>query len=304
MTTTTTAITPLHIHTPRPTLKIQLFSDLHIEHQHFQYPKPIEGVYHLFLAGDIGKIHLQSYKSFITYCASNWTNVWMVLGNHEYYHNRKDMPTLLKEYRTFVSKFKNVMLLEQEAEMIEITGEDGGVYTVAIIGTTFWSFIDPKQIDRNNCPVNCISSMKVKDDRHYTTKIGIERYNQIHLASREWFICTMNRLCGKDMDLDSHQRPSKIICLTHYPLTHDNVFSDKYKDEDETTHNIFATDMTDEFTKWGAEEYSDIICLSGHSHNNHDFVKNGVRYISNQLGYIGTADTSIESFRLDGYFEI
>ena len=35
---------------------------------------------------------------------------------------------------------------------------------------------------------------------------------------------------------------------------------------------------------------SECICISGHTHYSHDFIDNGVRYISNQKGYNSEPD--------------
>ena len=109
-------------------MKIQVYSDLHLEYTN-SYPKINPVTPYLFLAGDIGHIDKSNFKEFIDYCSEHWKTVVNILGNHEFYHNKKDYISLLLEYKDFFSLYSNVHLLENET----ITLEDYKVHGLSLI---------------------------------------------------------------------------------------------------------------------------------------------------------------------------
>lgn len=238
-------------------MKIQVFSDIHLEF-YKTYPKIKPQAKFLFLAGDIGKISDSNYTEFIEYCSKNWQNVFVVLGNHEFYHSKKSFDKLLHEYKEFYDNFSNVTLLEKD----EIYLED-----YRILGLTFWSFIE----DGYDI-VNCTRKIKVryfdKNENIRTSSIGRENYNKLFETSKKW--------------LDEMYNPNiKTIIITHHPLTQENTLQQQFLNENHTKKrmNVFSTNYT-------FNPNEKLVCISGHTHYSHNFIdENGVHYISNQMGY-------------------
>jgi hypothetical protein len=52
-------------------MKFQLFSDIHTELTKY-YPRIVPKADYLILAGDIGKVTLPNFQSFMAYCSENW----------------------------------------------------------------------------------------------------------------------------------------------------------------------------------------------------------------------------------------
>ena len=52
------------------------------------------------------------------------------------------------------------------------------------------------------------------------------------------------------------------------------------------------------------DETTTLICISGHTHYSHDYIRNNVRYISNQLGYYNEATNNDTLFNDDGLYEL
>lgn len=238
-------------------MRIQVFSDIHLEF-YKTYPKITPQTEYLFLAGDIGKLADTNYTEFIDYCSKNWIKVFVVLGNHEFYHSKKSYEKLLREYKMFFNKFENVNLLEKN----EVYLKD-----YRILGLTFWSYIE--------CGydiVNCTRKIKIKqnnkNDIARSCSIGRINYNKMFEESKKWLNETYN--------------PNiKTIIITHHPLTHKNTLQRQFLQENHSIErmNVFSTD-------YKLIPNEKLICISGHTHYSHDFKDdNGVRYISNQMGY-------------------
>ena len=248
-------------------MKFQLLSDIHMEFlQKFYQIKPIAD--YLFLAGDIGKLALTNYKYFFEYCSKNWKKVFYVLGNHEYYHNYKNINLLNAEYKQFFSKFNNIYLLDNNGVEIEDNNKKYFIY-----GTTLWS--NPKTTDF----INDFIHIKTKNDKDWNDNITLEQFKNLHSNS-------MNQL------IKNIKNNKNIIVLTHFPpLRRINKFTTsdpKFKDDDLSTYfsNQLLNDYLNKFDITEKEFYQNIILwMCGHTHYSFDFSYNNTRFISNQKGY-------------------
>ena len=235
-------------------MDIQLFSDLHLEFSK-TFPMIERKAKYLVLAGDIGRLCDKNYTDFIEYCSKTWEHIIVVLGNHEFYHNKKTYITLLSEYFDYFSQYDNVTLLEKDKIML-----DGW----EIIGLTMWAYIRPSYKDIMNCSKQ-IKTRVVTNNGVRREHIGYQGINKLYNESLEWL-------------LNNYDPNKKTIIITHHPLTHDNISMPEYENEPSDRRDAFATDMV-------FQNKAPLVCMSGHTHFSHDFIKNNVRYISNQMGY-------------------
>jgi len=117
-------------------MKIQYFSDLHLEcfkkqifpsimNQWIQVRAPI-----LALCGDIGNPSEPLYKSFLQHVSSRFEKIFIICGNHEYYHHT--IPETEQQIRSLCTRFPNISFLQNSFE-------DYHGYRFA--GTTLWSHI-------------------------------------------------------------------------------------------------------------------------------------------------------------------
>lgn len=231
-------------------MHFQLFSDLHLEYKE-GYPRIPPQAPYLILAGDIGHIDDNNYKQFISYCSTHWDSVIIVLGNHEFYHNKKTKSELLHEYRCFFSLFDNIYLLEKTKIQLE---------DFEIIGCTMWSFIEAEYLNMVNCvhKIQYTSTIQSIDER-------MESNNLLFEECKNWLVTNYNP-------------NKKTIIITHHPITQENVRQDRWKHEPKELLSSFCCDLD-------LSTNTQCICISGHTHYSHDFVRNNVRYISNQMGY-------------------
>jgi len=94
------------------------------------------------MAGDIGCVFDQSYTNFLTRMSNLFEYVFIITGNHEYYHVRgrklKDVDQwfdyIESHVRTITSKLKNVIYLQNELFVIPETN-------ICLYGSTLWSNI-------------------------------------------------------------------------------------------------------------------------------------------------------------------
>lgn len=113
-------------------MRFQVVSDLHLDSlcgKDVEIPCLSDA---LVLLGDICDPFSVQYARFIATQARRFRNVLVVLGNHEYYHNRQDP---LEQASRVCSQHPNVHLLEKGTVVLG---------NVRFLGTTLWSNADPK----------------------------------------------------------------------------------------------------------------------------------------------------------------
>ena len=95
-------------------MKVQIVSDIHLELDDTNFElEPISD--YLFLAGDIGILHIEKYKQFLKYVSNNWKLIFYVLGNHEYYNHKKHINKRNSEYKEYISSnHNNIIILDRD----------------------------------------------------------------------------------------------------------------------------------------------------------------------------------------------
>jgi hypothetical protein len=128
-----------------------IVSDIHIERDYPQVPKWDKIINkrceNIILAGDIGHLELfEQYSSFIFDICSNFKNVILVPGNHEFYSEKYDFEFLYK----LLLKLKNIChnLIILDNNYIDLDGN------IRLYGTTLWCNIPYRNLEKN-VPILC-----------------------------------------------------------------------------------------------------------------------------------------------------
>lgn len=271
-------------------ISIQIYSDLHLELTK-SIPKIVPRAPYLFLAGDISRFNHQSFGEFLSYCNNNWEKTYYVFGNHDYWNTNSYIQKIKRQVKEYLQerKLTNVQILDNE--FVSLNEE------IIVLGSTFWTqspFITEYEGRMYINDYNMIKvKRKVEDMRPYD--LAPRDVNQMHFedASKIYEILNTNELT----------KDKKVIVMTHFPSQQTGTSHSKYSLQCKMMKNYFShPDGTiKEF-----ENYSNILCwISGHTHYSYDFKSpEGVRLISNQMGYIKEAMSGETCFKEDGLFEI
>ncbi len=186
---------------------MQVESDLHLE-----FVKPLDeaglakfmprkqGAHCLFLAGDICSLEdrfLDRYERLIKYAAQTWSVVFVITGNHEYYHGEDGEPLTVEECdalaRSICEQFSNVHFLQRESYYM-------AEYNLTVLGVTLWSNTD-RRIELND--YNNI--YKAVDGKH--VNITYKDTQAWWQRDAKWLEDTIN---------EERTKGRQILCLTHH----------------------------------------------------------------------------------------
>lgn len=132
-----------------------------------------------------------------------------------------------------------------------------------ILGCTLWTALNPDDLD--------ILKWSLTDFRRING-FKPEAYQAAHQRDVAWLSDTITQLKTSDA-------PKKIVVFTHHSPTVTDTGDPKYLGG--PTNSAFATELTDE--EWWGSPIT--LWAFGHTHWSCDFVRNGVRVVSNQRGY-------------------
>ena len=147
----------------RKLFRIQYVSDLHLEHyDKVVFPLLVKpAARYLALAGDIGHVRHQNFRSFLDYTSRNWEHVFYVPGNHEYYQGKSKM---WQHHPPATYQSMNECLVDAVSpyKNIHILGAGGAAppsyyikdENVAIVGSTLWSHIPAEHLVDARCEMN------------------------------------------------------------------------------------------------------------------------------------------------------
>jgi predicted MPP superfamily phosphohydrolase len=250
-------------------MKIQIFSDLHLEfYKTFPQIKPLCD--YLFLAGDIGKMQCENFKMFLQYVSSNWKKVFYVLGNHEFYNKRKTHSKLIYEYKLICAKYDNVYLLDRD--IIEL--ED-----YIVMGCTMWTSVDYTVSTTLN-DFNQIMMYKYTDYGKRKACIDIEYRDMLHECDKTWI-------------LENYDPYKKTILLTHFPVTQHLTSHEKYVGITKSELDAYCNEIE-------LKTHTYLSCIAGHTHygylNKTPF--ENVWHIANPSGYPGEVVENFDEMKL------
>ena len=140
-----------------------------------------------------------------------------------------------------------------------------------ILGVTMWSQAEFSLIMQ----ISDFRHIKYHDSRGWLQPISVQEFNRLHTRDREWLMSNLD--------------PTRnTIILTHFPLTQKGTSSSKYQDQKQSIRNYYANDLHGELlAKLSSHGDSNpsVTVISGHTHFNYNFEQDGIRCISNQIGY-------------------
>jgi hypothetical protein len=167
-------------------VKLQLFSDLHLETESFE-PAPLPGAEALVLAGDIDTTWA-AYRRF-----AGWpTPVWVVMGNHEF--DGREHGRALVDFRRLCREL-GLTLLERES--LVHRAADGTRWRV--LGCTRWADLDLLGLaQRGRCARAAAYFARLS-----ATRIGEHAFDplaqrELALASRAWLEAELARPGGTE----------------------------------------------------------------------------------------------------------
>lgn len=233
-------------------MKIQLYSDLHLEFEAFEsaYDKADVVVF----AGDI-EIGVKGIR---------WLNsigidkpIIYVLGNHEYYKNT--YPSLLSKAKEEIAG-SNIHLLENESINI-----DGVNFHGCTLWTDFELFGDPR-IAGYECQQVMTDFKKIRKLPGYS-KLRALDVSLIHHKSRQWLSDSLKSSTGPN------------VVVTHHAPS---VQSAPEKHKEDIVTSAYASNM-EAFIK----EHEPNIWLHGHMHNSSNYLVGSCRVVCNPRGYKG-----------------
>lgn len=240
-------------------MKLQIISDLHLEKR----PEPVinKTADMLAILGDIDHYPFENGKKFIDKMSDMYENVFVVLGNHEYYSNDITIDKMAKFIKSLFTQ-RNVHILCND--IVELNK-----YT--IVGTTLWSFIPPKMQKYYNDVINDYKYINIHDKwLKEKTKFNSSYQNAIYFDNVYWL--------EKQIE-ECRKRSKKMIVLSHHAPTFKRTFRKEF--ENDKIRHCFATNldyMLDKPIKYW---------IFGHTHcfTNYKNEKN-VRLISNPIGNV------------------
>lgn len=250
-------------------MKIQLLSDLHMEHCNYNLEvSPQADV--LVLAGDIA--NFSNFGSYFKLLEGIEIPIVAVMGNHEFYPDYREqiglytmdqVKDLLRD--TFKSK-PNFHLLDNESFIL---GD------FKFIGSTLWSSL--KLRDGNDLP---IEKLKPKiaygiNDFHVVKDFSVDSMIEENVKSEEFIF----------NEVTSEYRN---IVVTHFP-PHKKCVHPKYAGN--VLNSYFVNDMEDSKFK-GIEAW-----LFGHTHSSFNLTVENTKLYCNPRGYVGAAHVENPEFK-------
>jgi predicted phosphodiesterase len=233
---------------------IQILSDLHLEEpKSYDTFEIIPMAPYLALIGDIGCAKDPEYLSFLERQLSKFKIGFLVLGNHEPFHN--SWATTKRRLRQFE---KEITTKDSDGNLRLFILMDKTRYDISpnttILGCTLFSNISPSQKESVSLGFS---------DFHRIENWTVEDHNQAFLADLAWLNAQVKAIPETEPE-------SKIIILTHHSPTTSPGATNPAHSESRISSG-FATDLSGEFC-WTSRNVK--VWVFGHTHFNCDFIDN------------------------------
>ncbi|QYB17747.1 hypothetical protein PV-S19_0383 [Pacmanvirus S19] len=254
--------------------RIQIVSDIHLELSILHKPIGVAAEL-LALCGDIGGPKQESYDKFLEWASNNYKLVFLIAGNHEYYHSHDTVAELKKQINKIADKYPNVKFLDNTGITINYNGK-----SVRVFGSTLWSDVSKGKL--------LVSGKGGTGGMNDYFKIRKKVFNSDHTYQRRtidpddmiamhklavWHLNDEINLCKKDK--------LRMVVLTHHLPSYECIHPD-YKVYPYAQLNCGYASNLDSLIAPPI-----VLWAHGHSHRCIDFEINGVRCVSNPMGYQG-----------------
>ena len=270
-------------------LLFQVYSDLHLELTK-TVPKIKPLAPYLFLAGDITIVSHPSFNELFEYCNNNWLKTFYIMGNHDYWNPSSSIQKIKQNILDIFeqNKLTNIILLDNKAYSLN---DD-----INIVGSTFWTPSPFVSEYEGKMFINDYNMIRI-------LKEGIPRPSDLTPIDINTFHMDDNTFISTYLNEQNLNKNKKCIVMTHFPPQSSETSHPKYFAQSKIIKNYY-THPNGTLNNLG--NLSNILCwISGHTHYSYDLVsKEGVRLISNQMGYISEIVKNETNFKEDGLFEI
>ncbi|KAM0797528.1 Metallo-dependent phosphatase-like protein [Usnea florida] len=246
----------------RSKTSFQIMSDLHLEvgQQYADFGIPAVAPY-LILAGDVGRLKdYQPYLDFLRRQCRQFTKVFLILGNHEFFgtsHTEGLRLARCLEKEPGCEGKLNVLIRDR----VDMDPSQG----ITILGCSLQSRI-PED-------AKAVVQTKVNDFKHIEGWT-VNSHNSEHQQDVEWLRREIHNI-RNEKDLPKRN----ILVITHHAPTVRGT--SKPSDLANPWSCAFSTDLL------GDKALADTqVWVFGHTHFTSDFKQEQVRLVSNQRGYI------------------
>lgn len=241
------------------TMKLALYSDLHLEFRREPWKPPLLDVDAVILAGDIG-MHTRG----IEWAADAFRQapvspeILYVAGNHEYYDAHLGLLSELQQ-----PKWERMGVHFLEKRTYRWPG-------VRILGCTLWSAFDLHGADKADAYMH-IARNRINDYWMIYARGGKRLEPRDTLALHRKAVAWLDVELAKPFD-------GRTVVVTHF-APHRDCVAPQHRHSDVSPY--FATDLA-----WLMRKHRIDVWCHGHTHTNNDFVaENGCRVVANQRGY-------------------
>jgi Icc-related predicted phosphoesterase len=240
-------------------MKVQIFSDLHIDVLPIKRISIVEGVDLLIVAGDTCEGSIRAFEQ-LRHIVPLHIPILMVLGNHEYYG--RFIPNELALARAQAPAF-NIQVLENESRVL------GGV---RFVGATLWTdyliFGDANQAAvMNACASGMNDHRRIGWQKQPWLRFRPQEAARLHHQSRTYL--------AEALATPFDDGPSVVI--THHAV-HWNSVHPRFHNDPVTS--AFVSDLSALI-----EGYQPALWVHGHVHNSSDYRIGATRIICNPHGY-------------------
>ncbi|CAK7223315.1 hypothetical protein SBRCBS47491_005166 [Sporothrix bragantina] len=254
---------------------IQVLSDLHLEvcTQYATFKVTPTGAPYLVLAGDIGRlIDYEPLLGFLAGLVVSYRRVFYVLGNHEFYTMTYDQGI------SEAQRLEKEPILEGKVSILHRTRWDEDLADVGnndaprliILGCTLWTQVVPEAHD---------AVCRSVSDFKYIRDWSVDSHNRMHNEEVAWLHQQVDAL-HKEASDEAESKKRTVIIVTHHVPSVEGTSQPKYAAS--PWASAFATELVVPAGAWdGVSTW-----IFGHTHYSNDFVREGVRLVANQRGYV------------------
>jgi ankyrin repeat protein len=253
-------------------LTIQLASDIHLECLAHDQPSGRKlarklvsrsKAKYVALLGDIGIAVRPYYRDFLVRLSKKYTYVFVLFGNHEYYHSTTRQALAVIE--SVSQEFPNIIWL-RAGHPFEVEG-------VKIIGDTLWSHISDDELEAVGSHLSDYRHIDIVEEGGVKRKLSVNDTLAWHKEQLSFI---------KEEIEKSRKKNQPVVVMTHHaPLIRLGVTNPGLWESAEAEINsAFCTDLSGLFGSPVAA------WLYGHTHWNHHMVVQDTLIAANQGGYI------------------
>lgn len=250
--------------------RFQVISDIHLEMRK-KIPQLVVSAPVLCLCGDIGYPVLTTYWKFIEWCSNNYECVFVIAGNHEFYHKKFSMQQVQEHMVKRCTEFHNVVYLENKTVLLrDVNGNELRVFGATMWTNTLVGINDMQIIQQGMNDYSNITFTYAPRERRLITPMDT---SFLHLSSKKALERELNE-----------QNVIPLVVLTHHLPSHDCI-ADELRQEQGILNHAYASHL-DQYIKPPI-----VLWAFGHSHKSRNMMINGVKMVSNPMGYPDEKDT-------------